>query len=815
MPSRKLLSQMLGTLRQAPFPYAFVTTDLTVEYHNAAAAEWLGKDGRDFMGTKVHDLMSADELETILPQLEKAFAGEVVEYQRTLPSQGRARTSIAHYVPEMNADEAVVGVHVFLWDVTEYAETERTSRVLRDRFEGAFTYSATGMAIVAPDGRFMDVNAAFCEMLGYSQEELLTGDFQGLTYHEDLEPDIALLNKLLSGGADSYTLEKRYVSKSGNIIWGILTVSVVRNEDGSVAHFVSQVQDITSRKLAEERLYREHELADVTLRSIGDGVITCDPDGRINYLNPVAETLTGWSMEDAHGLLASEVFRVFDKHGDAVPCPLSEALKLGKVVNLTANSELRTRKGDILPVDDSAAPIHDRSGAIIGGVLVFHDVSEQRAMAVTLEYMANHDTLTGLPNRSFFNNRLLSAVRAARRDGNRCAVIFCDVDHFKTINDTHGHAVGDEVLKAVSGRLKQMVRTGDTVCRWAGDEFVILLSDIQSRLEVERIAERIVAIAEEPVRLRKTNHLVDVSLSLGISICPDDATDREALLWAADTALYEVKRNGRSAFLFHHIDFNKQQTERQTKERLLREALEHGSFEVHYQPRVSFKTGQIVGAEALVRMRQGDKLIMPGDFIGVAEEAGLISELGRVVFRKVCRQIAEWNTGPLQHLCVSINVSPLSFGQSQFIDDMLNDLATFNVPTEQFELEITEGVFVGSDSKVQAQLDKLHKLGFRLALDDFGTGFSNLSYLRRLPIDTLKIDRSFVSQPRLDRPIVEAIISLARNLEMKVVVEGVETKEQEDALRKLGCHEAQGYLYSKALPADRLEQLYRTIKMSA
>ncbi|MBT9386296.1 EAL domain-containing protein [Pseudooceanicola sp. CBS1P-1] len=805
MPAKRLLEFMLNAMRQAPFPYVFLTPDLIVEYHNDDAAAWFGQSGQPFTGQHAYAILTASERAVVAPYMDQAMAGTAVNYRRTMPYKGGDRTSIAHYIPELLPDGRLLGIHVFIWDITAQRRSEHEARTFRNRFEVAFNYSPVGMAIMDRHGQFLEVNDAFCDMLEYSREEMLQPGFRPPSHPEDLARDQFERTRLLAGDGDSYMLEKRYTTRGGQTLWSILSTAAVRNGDGSVSHFVSQILDITTRKRTEERLHREHELARTTLRSIGDGVITCDAACRITELNLVAEELTGWSTAEARGRPVDEVFRVHDPSGAPVPCPLAEALRLGRVVELTASSTLHARGGALIAVEDSAAPIRNRAGEIVGGVLVFHDVTEQRAMARKLEFMAHHDALTGLPNRSLFKDRLATALRAARRDDSKCAVLFCDIDRFKVINDAQGHAQGDAVLKAVADRLSACVREGDTVCRWAGDEFTILLPRLPSEREAAVVAQRILQASRDPLLLGTPGGRVDVSLSIGVGLYPDDGIDGEALLSAADGALYEVKRTGRNAFLFHRPEFNAQTNERLRQERRLRTALDRDSFVVHYQPRISFDSGRVVGAEALVRMREGDTLIMPGAFIRVAEEAGLIGELTRVVFRQACRQAARWRQGPLRDMRISVNLSPVSLQQPDFIEEVTAELAGFGLSPDQFEFEITEGVLIGANPRIQEQLDRLRDLGFRLSLDDFGTGFSNLSYLRRLPVDTLKIDRSFVSQPELDRPIVEAIIGLGRSLQMKVVVEGVETGDQESALRRLGCHEGQGFLYAPALPAEALE----------
>ncbi|MGZ9812608.1 sensor domain-containing protein [Pseudoroseicyclus sp. H15] len=795
---------MHSGLEKAPVAYAFVDHSLVVRQHNLAAGRWAERQDGSAVGLNFIDLLSPELVPQVEPMLQRALAGEQVSYERSILTPTGPRSSIANYVPELDDQGAVIGIHMYVWDTTGARMAELAAKTSRDRFEGAFRYSAVGMAIVGPDGSFMDANPALTRMLGYTREEILATDFQHLTHPDDLTGDLDLLQKLIDGTADAYNYEKRYITSSGNIVWGILSVSVVREADGTVAHFVSQIQDITERKEAEEKLYQEHELSEVTLRSIGDGVITTDEHGAITYLNPVAEELTGWTTELAAGRDVCLIFDVRGADEQRVTCPMTRALQTGSIVELEANSMLRRRDGSYLPIEDSAAPIRSRSGDIIGGVLVFQDVSKRRALAMDLEFLAHHDSLTGLPNRTLFKARVASALDDAKRSNSECAVLFCDIDRFKTVNDTHGHAVGDEVLKKLAERLLSCVRSGDTVCRWSGDEFTILLPKVHGRYGAKLVADRVVKLAREPIFVDETEANIEVGISVGVSIFPNDADNATAMMSAADSALYEVKRGGRNAYAFHSAELDRAAQERLFNEARLREALNDDLLEVHYQPQISLADGSLNGVEALVRIRHQGELIYPGDFIGIAEETGLIHDLSRKVFRAACRQVSMWQGTNLQHLKVSVNLSALRLRSDEMIAHKRAALEEFGLSASQFELEITESVLVGSDRSFEEQLNTLSSMGFRLSLDDFGTGFSNLAYLRQLPVQTLKIDRSFVSRPDVDTAIVRSVIGLAHSFGKTVVAEGVETADQEASLRRLGCDDAQGYLYGKAMTATDL-----------
>ncbi|QOL80135.1 EAL domain-containing protein [Pseudooceanicola spongiae] len=802
---------LVNALEKGPFVYGYIDTAMTLLRHNAPAADWLGQPGQNLVGTSLQDLVARDVMESVGPSLALALAGETQEYERSAPHGTGTRTSISRYIPECDASGAVIGLHIFVIDITDQKETENEAFALRERFRGAFHHAAIGMAVVSIEGRFLSVNASLCKMLGYTPEELLEVDFKDLTHPDDLAADLANLSQLLEGALDSYTMEKRYLSKSGGTIYAILSVTVARTTDGAPLHLVGQIQDISARKIAEDKLFREHEMAEVTLLSIGDGVITCDPEGGVVYLNPVAQGLTGWSNEAASGLPIATIFDVRDAEDHTVPCPMSEALETGRIVALQANSLLVSKDGLRVPVEDSAAPIRDRSGKVVGGVLVFHDVSHQRAMAIKLEFLAHHDMLTELPNRALFKDRLAMTLWANRREDKKCAVLFCDLDRFKSINDAHGHAAGDEVLSELALRLKKSVRDGDTVCRWAGDEFAILLPEVSSERDARMVASRIVESARTPIYLKSSVGRVDVGVSVGIGMFPEDGMDASSLLAAADAALYEVKRTGRNRFAFHHEGLNILTRERARQEAQLREALLTEAMELHYQPRVSLKDGSITGVEALVRLRIKGELIYPDEFIAIAEDTGLIHDLSRWVLREACRQSKKWKSGPLRDVLVAINMSPMRLRQPDLSEEIASVLLEFDLEPSRIEFEITETMMANATQECSHQIHALSDLGFKLSLDDFGTGFSNLAYLRSLPVDTLKIDRSFVSLTEGDMTIANAIIGLGASFGKTIVAEGIETREQEQALIRLGCDEGQGFLYSKAVPASRIEEMFGTV----
>ncbi len=573
------------------------------------------------------------------------------------------------------------------------------------------------------------------------------------------------------------------------------------------------LRNVLARKKAEEALYIERERALVTLSSIGDAVVSADITGNVTYLNPAAEHMTGWLREEAVGRPISDVFRIIDGcTRKPARNPLELAVRKNKPVGLSANCILIRRDGFESPIEDSAAPIHDRGGRVIGAVMVFHDVSEARAMVIKMSHLAQHDSLTDLPNRVLFSDRLTQAIALARRRGKKLAVLFLDLDMFKHINDSLGHLIGDKLLQSVADRLITCVRSSDTVSRWGGDEFVVLLSEIEHSEDAARCAENILSVLADQHSVAE--HDLDITVSIGIGVYPSDGEDAENMIKNSDAAMYHAKHNGRNNFQFFKQDMNDRAVERQFLEAALRRALAGNEFVLHYQPKINLKTGRITGAEALIRWRHPERgLLFPEQFVPIAEESGLIVPIGRWVLREACTQVRIWLDAGLRPTPVAINISAVEFRNKDFLNGVRGILKETRLEPGCLEIEMTESVLMRDVESTTDVLHELKAMGIKLAIDDFGTGYSSLNYLKGFPIDTLKIDRSFVrdiSTDRDDATIVSAMISMGNSLKKRVSAEGVETFEQLLFLRAKRCGEGQGYHFSPPVPADEYAKLLAT-----
>nr|WP_314621667.1 EAL domain-containing protein [uncultured Noviherbaspirillum sp.] len=556
---------------------------------------------------------------------------------------------------------------------------------------------------------------------------------------------------------------------------------------------------------AIENIRQEKEKAQVTLQSIGDAVITTDAEMVIDYLNPIAETLTGWTTADAKGLHMDDIFNIFSEtSGLPAVNPIRECLEKNSIIEMD-NHTILVRHSDNkeFHIEDSAAPIRRQDGSILGAVMVFHDVTERRLAQSRLQHIAYHDALTGLPNRAFFSKTLSTAISLARLSGTHVAVLFLDLDRFKTINDSLGHGIGDELLIAVAKRLKQCIRENDLVCRMGGDEFTAIINNIESPQIVAGIAEKISKSIGKPFNIQ--NNVLHVTTSIGITVYPDDGENIEALLKNADTAMYVAKDSGRGNYRYYDLAMREKADSQWQMENALHAALENNEFFLEYQPKLDLDRNVVVGSEALIRWQNPEfGRVMPSEFIPKLEESGGIISVGHWVMKTAIYQAKRWfDSG--HPIVVSVNVSARQFKQQGLTAQISKLLAESGLPASLLQVEITESFLMDDAERGEVVIRDLREMGVLVALDDFGTGFSSLSYLRRFSIDELKIDRSFIVDMESNetaQKIVEIVIALGQALGMRVTAEGVETENQRIHLQQLGCDEIQGYFFSRPLRED-------------
>ncbi len=677
--------------------------------------------------------------------------------------------------------------------------------------------SPLGIFVSDSQGNCIYTNAAYQKISGIDFKRTQETNWTTAVHPDDRQRVYAEWQQAELEHADFKT-EFRFLQNDESVMWTRVHSAPMKAGKAS-AGYVQTFEDISARKvnelelkIAKEALYDAKEQAEVTLNSIGDAVMTSNLKGRVTYLNKAAESMTGWSCSESLGKPLAEVFHIINsKTGKVVADPSIRAMKEDIIVGLASDSVLIRRDGLESPIEDSAAPIHDRHGKVSGAVIVFHDVTQSVAMAQKMAHLAHHDFLTRLPNRLLLEDRLLQALMQAKRHTKILALLFIDLDFFKYINDSLGHFVGDKLLKSVSARLISCVRNADTVSRLGGDEFVILLSEVEGALDVSHIAEKILSSLAQAHHIDKNE--LHITPSIGISIFPEDGNDVETLLKNADTAMYNAKEKGRNRYEFFKSEMNISSVKRMQVEVRLRRAIQNKEFFLHYQPMYDLATGKINGLEALIRWEDPKRgLIYPKDFIPIAEECGLIVPLGQWVLGEVCRQIRIWMDSDVTVVPVAVNISALEFRHKGFLEAVKQTLKSTGVAAQFIELELTESLLMHDiESSIQL-LQSLKKLGIKLAIDDFGTGFSSLSYLKKFPIDTLKIDQSFVHDiitDADDATIVSAVIGMGKNLNQTVIAEGVETLAQLEFLQTHHCDVGQGFWFSKPVSADSIDLLLR------
>jgi len=687
-----------------------------------------------------------------------------------------------------------------------YRRSLRELRTSERRLRTLYSHTPALMMSFRPDGSLLSVSDLWLHKLGRSGPEVLGQPFTDFMPAESAQYIQAyVLPELLQRG-QCRDVACRWVTGRGELIESRLSAVWERNARGQPTRALAVIEDVTeNQRLAHFAAQRE--FIEVTLHSIGDGVVACDAEGRIQYLNPVAEALLGVQRQSALGHAFDQTLVLLDPETRLrIDNPVLRCLRTGRGSGLPREALMRGLSGQQHPIQHAVSPIFGPHGQLRGAVMVFQDVREARALEQRMAHLAHHDALTDLPNRVLLQDRIQQACERSRREGGGFGVMFLDLDHFKHVNDSLGHAAGDELLREMARRLKATLRTCDTICRLGGDEFVMLVGDIQNPQDLGAVAEKVLAEVARPCLIAGRD--MNMSVSLGLALFPADGENVEMLMKHADTAMYRAKREGRSRYHFFSRALDEAATVRLQLEQDIRRGIAAREFIVHYQPLVQALDGAVIGAEALVRWQRGpEECWAPGQFIPVAEESGLIVALGEQVMEQSCAQLRQWlDLGlPVQRLC--INVSPLQFAAPGFVEQVLAQAGRHQINPALLELEITEASLMSHPEQTREALQRLKAAGMKVALDDFGTGYSSLGYLRQFPVDTLKVDRSFVAEVHQDagnQQLVAAIVAMAATLKLHVVAEGVETQSQAALLADMGCDTLQGFLFARPMPAAAL-----------
>ncbi len=668
------------------------------------------------------------------------------------------------------------------------------------QFRATFNYAGMGIAHDGPDGRFAQVNQKLCDMLGYSRDELRGMTISDITHPQDKGVLQEQRDRLVAGEIPAFSVERRCVHKDGSVILTNRTVTLVRDTAGKPLYFIRLIEDITERRQAEERYRATFEQAAV-------GIAHTGLDRRFLQVNQKFCEMLGYTRDEMLTMCTNQI-----AHPDEQERRVETRRALAGEIDTYSGEKRYIRKdGAMLWVNRTVSMARDSAGNPRYFIRVVEDISKRRQLQDDLERLAHYDSLTSLPNRELIRDRLVHALEQARRRARIVGVMFIDLDRFKIVNDTLGHGVGDQLLRLVSARLAKCVRGEDTVGRLGGDEFAIILTEIADKECAALVAQKIIAALTAPFDLEGRE--VFVTASIGIATYPDDAETAPILIQNADVAMYHAKMQGKNNYQFYTAAMNQQAAAKMQMENDLRYAIQREEFVLHYQPKANLHTGRITGVEALLRWQHADgRLVPPAEFIPVLEESGLIVPVGEWVLRAACAQVRAWQEAGCAPTAIAVNLSAKQFHQHDICATVMRALREHDVGAHLLELEITESAAMHNEEATTTTLQKLKAIGVSIAIDDFGTGYSSLGYLKRFPIDSLKIDRSFVTglpDDQDDASIAQAVITVAHALRLKVVAEGVENELQLEFLAANTCDEMQGYYFSRPLTAVQCTQLLK------
>jgi diguanylate cyclase (GGDEF)-like protein/PAS domain S-box-containing protein len=769
---------------------------------NRTFAEMVGREQDDLVGVAVRDITHPDDADADMAALERMARGEQESYKAekryVRPDGTIVWASLAIKLVYAHGEPAHFLSQMI--DISERKAFEEALATSEERFRSLSAAAPNGIYALDLKGRLLYANDRLVELTGLSHEQLAGTGWLNMVHPDERERVIresgpsALERRL--------TTEFRIVRPDGELRWMRTRASPLHGRGGEHAGFVGSLEDVTHEVEAVRELAAREAEYRMLADNSSDFLARHAPDGSYRYASPASLTITGYAPDELIGTAPSahvvedDQERIAEHHEQV----------LGHDAPATVAFRLRRKDGQLRWLETTTRAVRDEA-AVRELVSVTRDISERKEAELELSHAALHDSLTGLPNRALFLDRLGLALRRTERRSGSVAVLFGDLDRFKIVNDSLGHDAGDRLLVDVAKRIAAALRPADTVARFGGDEFTILCEDIAGEIEAATIAQRIVDVFREPFVLEDGE--VFLAISLGIAIARGDDDRAADLIRDADAAMYRAKERGKGRYEIFDEAMRADAVARLETESALRRALDRNELRLHYQPEIDLATGAIAGYEALVRWEHPVRgLLGPGAFLPLAEETGLIVGIGEWVLREACTDARRWT----QPLTLSVNVSARQLAQHDLVAMVRRALSETGTDPSTVCLEITESAVMESGAATTAQLRALKSLGVRLAIDDFGTGFSSLAHLRRFPVDVLKIDGTFVSglgdQPQ-DASIAAAVISLAHALGLTTVAEGVETDEQVTILRRLGCDRGQGHLFAPPLPlaeALRLSQ---------
>ncbi|MBA3029291.1 MAG: PAS domain S-box protein [Desulfobacteraceae bacterium] len=791
----------------------YAETDLQGNFifFNPALCKIQGYPKEELMRMNYRDLMDEENAIKIYEKYNKVFAtGESekeVQYEIITKSGVRRylETSIVAIKDKAGRTVAFRGI---VRDRSERREAEELIRQSEKRYRTIIEQMEDGYFETDLPGSFTFANEAECRNLGYPLEELIGMDSSKYTDKKNAKALRRLFVEVYNTGTSIKAYDFELTKKDGTKSFNEISASLIRNAEGEPVGFRGIARDVTERMRMEEQIRESEERYRTIIEEMEEWYFETDLTGNITFCNDIFADILGYHHKELTGLNFQTFINKDDS--DSVTNLFKQVFTTGQPTKNFPYEFIRP-DGSKLFAEFSIFPKWDKDAKVVGFRGIGHDITVRKSAEERIQYLATHDTLTGLPNRYMFSQLLTHALQAAQRYQRQFAVLFIDLDRFKIINDTLGHEAGDKLLQEISMRLTQSLRAVDVVARLGGDEFVILIEELSDLNQIEIVANKILSTVLKPVTLM--NEECRVTASIGISVFPKDAQDEQSLMKNADLAMYLAKEEGKNNYQFYASDIQSKSLEALSIESNLRFAVERNELTLQYQAKVDFKTNTINGVEALLRW---DSPVLgsvtPTQFIPVAEESGLIISIGKWVLRTACVQNVAWQREGLPPIRMAVNLSLRQLTDGFLVEDINKILLESGMEPNLLELEITESMVMHNPIRIIHVLEEIRKLGVHLAIDDFGTGYSSLAQLRNFPVDTLKVDRSFIrniTKDADDRAITEAIISMGKTLSLTVIAEGVETEEQMNFLKDHSCDEMQGFFFSKPVKPEQFAVLLR------
>lgn len=793
-----------------PESISYLNRDRRYTFVNNTFLRLSGMAREKIIGESVTMVLGVEEALLAAPHIERAFKGDTVVYERAWPTMvhPNGRWYRTRVVPDFDADGVVQGIYAVGIDIDDIKTAEVALRVSEGELRAAMDSLPYPMAYVDRDLKYQFVNKTMEGLVGKSHAEMIDKPMDQLYSKHRLSEIETVWDRVFAG--ETINMERLITASNDTQRWMSVRYTPRRDAAGTVVGFYSASTDIDELKRTEIELRRANWMLSSHFENTPLAVIEWDHEFRVRRWSPQAERMFGWPENEVLGRRLSEWNFVADED-QAQVAQVAALVRAGTEPHTTSLNRNYRKDGRVIWCEWYNSNLYDDSGQLVSVLSLAQDVTARVNAEERLVHQATHDSLTGLPNRAMLQERLRQSIMRARRNSSRVAALFIDLDRFKDVNDSLGHRVGDELLRLMAIRLGRVLRETDFLVRLSGDEFMVVLEQITEIESAQLVATKLIDELRAPSMIE--GHEIYISGSVGISLFPDDADDGETLLRNADMAMYRAKERGKNTFQVFSRELAEHGANMRILENAMRTAIQRNEFELYYQPKIDMVNGRIIGAEALLRWHHpGRGLVMPGEFIHLAEETGLVHDIGNWVLDTALAQLRKWREMGFQHLNVAINVAAGQFRATNLAERIIDRIKFEGCDPRQIEIEITETGMLRDPEGVGRTVSALRAVGVSVAIDDFGTGYSSLSHLKRFPIDTLKIDRSFVADVLTDRDdaaIVYAVIALAHALEINVVAEGVETEAQRVLLAQQGCGAYQGYLFSRPLPVADFEALVR------